>query len=178
MSRRIKLIILAIFLVLLAIPTVHFYLHWRPRNPLHFQLVNVEPPVAGDPRYARTARIVVHNTCGTPIHLEFSEVTNSDARGYGYGQIYPELRVGPHLEDTIVPSHGSVAMTSTWFLGVPGNTPPADDLKVKYTWNSDLKWRTRRLYQQLFDLAPNFFAGKLPAIVTDLDTTPLQGAVK
>ena len=76
MSRRTKLIILALFLALLSIPGIYIALSWNPPNPFEFSYVGRGAPVMHnfDPRYGEEVLCVpflfeVRNTRPYPIHL-------------------------------------------------------------------------------------------------------------
>ena len=78
MSRRTKLIIFAVFLVLLAVPAAHVARIWSVHEPLRFRLVSQSGPVmvttpSGDEEELRY-EIEATNVTDVPIEIYFVEL--------------------------------------------------------------------------------------------------------
>jgi hypothetical protein len=70
MSRRTKLLITALFLVLLAIPAAYVAVTWRTPNPLRFHIVAYHEPSSPEawPEYGKLD-LMVENTSNLPVHF-------------------------------------------------------------------------------------------------------------
>ncbi|QIF01988.1 hypothetical protein [Roseimicrobium sp. ORNL1] len=74
MSRRTKLLITALFLVLLGILAVYLFQSWKPENPLRFQVVSVTSPTPATGRqyHPYLLEFTVTNTSRVPMTLHFA----------------------------------------------------------------------------------------------------------
>lgn len=77
MSRRAKLLITALFLVLPAILAAHLVLTWSPAEPLTFRIVRNtgERYLAGYGNHVRVYEVEVKNTSPATIHFTMGDVT-------------------------------------------------------------------------------------------------------
>jgi hypothetical protein len=119
MSRRTKLIITAIFLVLLSIPAIHLARIWHPKNPLRFQLAEhaegweSDPPSVGT---YTTIYIKVTNTSAASIYLDTAELMSDDTPpGENPSMGYLHLMLPKDLEshvkaggELMIPPHGTL----------------------------------------------------------------------
>lgn len=88
MSRRTKLVIAAIFLLLLAIPVAYVALTWRTPNPLRFQVIRYHDPLKAEALGKIELR--VENTSDLPVHLFPGFKFWKTLGGLPDGGIYPE----------------------------------------------------------------------------------------
>jgi hypothetical protein len=79
MSRRTKLIILALFLVLLAIPAACVALTWSPDDTLRFRIDHLVPPSTEHPDAYRKLRVSIENTSSAPVHFYGAAMTDESA---------------------------------------------------------------------------------------------------
>ncbi|RBP36976.1 hypothetical protein DES53_115117 [Roseimicrobium gellanilyticum] len=78
MSPRTKRIILAIFLVLLAIPVVYLALTWHPRNPWRIRQVTAQ---VDSMRGVQVLEIELENTSSVPLHIYAAMLERTAAAG-------------------------------------------------------------------------------------------------
>jgi hypothetical protein len=81
MSRRTKLLIAALFLVLLSIPVGYILLTWSPANPLRFRLIGPEPSAGQVVNETTWYEIEVRNTSCVDIQMFDTNVISLDPTG-------------------------------------------------------------------------------------------------
>ncbi|MEZ0275526.1 MAG: hypothetical protein ACAH88_11535 [Roseimicrobium sp.] len=198
MSRRTKLIITALFLVLLGIPTVYVVLSWRPRDPIQFRFV--EQYVQGDENSVPTYyRIILEAVNVSPwsIHLSEAVLTvditdqgrNAWERDLGHVPNTFITRTGqesPKLASLdIERPAGRLSDPNGYYRAMrPGETRqcvvfvssddafqrvPADKLRVYYEWSSKTVRQYERLRSSLSEELPEWLS--LDGVFIPLDGT-------
>jgi hypothetical protein len=170
MSRRTKLLILAIFLVLMAIPAVHFYFHWRPENPLRFQLVKAGSSSPLNPHDQRVP-VIVRNSSATPIHLQFAFITTNKSEQVGV--IEPRVWFGSNTNNEVVPPYGTLEMYGP-AMNWSADALSLGDLHVVYSWDSNLRYWAKSLYGDLRYRSSQWLSLELPYRSPEFDTAPLE----
>ncbi|QIF01950.1 hypothetical protein [Roseimicrobium sp. ORNL1] len=170
MSRRTKLIITTLFLVLLAIPAVHFYFHWRPENPLRFQIGNAGAGFPLNPHDLRVP-VIVRNSSATPIHLQFAIIATKKKEQVG--AILPPVWLGSKTYDEVVPPYGTLEMYCSERNFIADARAPGY-LQVAYIWDSNLRYRAKSLYGDLGYRISQWLSLDLPYISPESDTAPLE----
>jgi hypothetical protein len=171
MSRRTKLLITALFLVLLMVPTVYVWAYWHPANPLRFQIGKAEPEYPDDPLSFLKARVLVTNTSGTPIHLQSAVLDDGNQE---LGSVEPQMWPRSKDYNEVIPAHGTLELTSSlyWSASQESSIP---SLQVYYYWDSSLKYRATRWCYHLRNRSPEFLQRRFPYINSYEDTIPLEG---
>lgn len=149
MSRRTKLIILGIFLVLLAIPVVYVAISWHPSNSLQFRLksIVVFPEDKSDPGVRRISLCVVtvENRHSFPMYFYGGEVSAPHAQTVSRDSILGLMftedmsgRLGAlHSAQgrVLIPAHSEIQVTC--LLGSAfRDSIQEDSLFVQYGWQS------------------------------------------
>jgi hypothetical protein len=80
MSRRTKLAILALFLVLLAVPMAYIALTWNPDAALRFRVEYLAPPSEESASADRKLRVSIENTSPAPIHFYGAGMTGESTQ--------------------------------------------------------------------------------------------------
>ncbi|QIF00667.1 hypothetical protein [Roseimicrobium sp. ORNL1] len=142
MSRRAKRFVIALFLVLLAVPVIYLVLSWRPADPLEFQATAFwpNPPSEGASTENKNAQgtidVLIANKGSFPIRFY-----------HGYLEPVDEpksssviLQHAAPIEDpyiTIPPGKFIRARSGTWdSLGHPDGGIRSPGIKVRYYWLS------------------------------------------
>ncbi|QIF01966.1 hypothetical protein [Roseimicrobium sp. ORNL1] len=171
MSRRTKLIITALFLVLLAIPVVYAVLTWRPQNPLRFRQLgeSVLRDETGKVYYSRKL-LEVRNISVAPV-LCLSG-TYSWESPEGEGTFFASWSLGGStIEERFIPPGGAIQIELD-----PPNLMPAEYSKhrqageqrsgegrVHYRWGSRVQastssaclWISEKLPESMWNLVPH-----------------------
>lgn len=147
MSRRVKLIIAAIFLALLSIPAIYLGVTWHPQSPLRFSAApGGHAPVLLD------GQVMVHlnieNTSRAPVHLLVATLFEPDHPGKSdenLGVITPELQINSGIntspEYILIPARGQLACVA--MLDHEGYARlHGGSAQVEYLWASRIKYRT------------------------------------
>ena len=156
MSRRTKLLITTIFLVLLAIPVVYIVLTWSPPNPLRFSVVDFHgPPQADVLRMGTPAvsvNLAVENTSSSPVHLYTAVISKPgsrpDSRDLKDASIWlwngkaPVIRPGGTLYCSMAVREGRYEDVTR------GN------LEIHYDWISDIRSKMGDACRWLGERAP------------------------
>ncbi|QIF01970.1 hypothetical protein [Roseimicrobium sp. ORNL1] len=181
MSRRVKLIITALFLVLLAIPTVYVILTWSPPNPLRFRLVGYEDPSRkGQFRDSGKLNMIVENTSSVPVYVVWATMKragNPDSVADPFSQLREVY--GPDDSDSmIIPPHTSLPC----FCPVLQDEYPAsafENIELFYGWMSANRVKASQARIWLFLRVPEFVRPCIPINwpTHDQDTTPLLPAL-
>ncbi|QIF01951.1 hypothetical protein [Roseimicrobium sp. ORNL1] len=181
MSRRTKLIIAALFLVLLAVPAAYVALTWHPAFPLRFHLESIDSePLEEDPRY-RGLRVRVENTSPIPVHICGGMLyTNFGIPVFGgpEGLLLPlEFRDGiPSRnpdEPVIVPAHGELHIRGA--LGAKlTQIPQGGEISVQCTWETATRAGAGRAVNWIRYSCPQWETGRLPMIEPLRTTVPLE----
>ncbi|RBP36969.1 hypothetical protein DES53_115110 [Roseimicrobium gellanilyticum] len=161
MSRRAKLIILAIFLVLLAIPAAYVALTWSPGNPLRFRL---EPDTSQ--KDGGTFIIAIENTSATTV--EFLYLWSSFT-----GDLSPD-------------SSGFRQMSSPMFASIPPRSTHRTSLRVtraeldayagrhwvEYMWRSWVNAQAVQAVSWLREHSPASLHSYLPYPSSNINMAP------
>jgi hypothetical protein len=102
MSRRAKLLLTALFLVLLGIPMVYLFLSWEPENPLRFRLLEEKVVIDPDGKNCHAiVRMEVRNTSLAAVQFIWGTFTGESSAG--------EVIFQAAITDYI-PSRGTIQM--------------------------------------------------------------------
>jgi hypothetical protein len=155
-SRRAKLIVLSILLVLLAIPIWHVGSNWAPAERLisRERLARLEQERDGKVKYMRMEQveIAVRNTSTAPRFLKYARIpwysgkTNAPCEAHGN---LVEVRFD---EEPVIPPGGTWRGSCDFYL--PESTTVNDDedpgyVRVEYTHASTLRKRVFTWYESL-----------------------------
>jgi hypothetical protein len=100
MSRRTKLWIAAVFVLLISGPIVYLALAWSPDNPLRFRVVDPHAAASADPSDRQNVVVEVENTSSFPLVFRGAELGQQDMRTMTMGEIDLLTRVqDPSLLD-------------------------------------------------------------------------------
>ncbi|RBP36991.1 hypothetical protein DES53_115132 [Roseimicrobium gellanilyticum] len=181
MSRRTKLIILGLFLVLLAIPAIYVALTWRISRPVHFRLMHLYPEEHQDEFGFRMVRMRVENTNSMPIHVYFVRLEFTGDT--------PELTMIP--PGTIDPRHQKEAGTHAEagaFILPPGRAILATAslqanlvkeakqgrLSANYYALSQTQKQVSSVFNWLHDLCPAPWWSKFPTFEFPSGSAPVE----
>ncbi|MEZ0275296.1 MAG: hypothetical protein ACAH88_10360 [Roseimicrobium sp.] len=190
MSRRTKLLITALFLVLLGIPTAYVARTWHPENPLRFHLdEESREPDPFDPKEDhRVLKITIENTSNTPVCvldalLIFRDAKSGTEQAVGWASLDRVLG-GRAIVPVHVPPKG--VMPCSVLVDDAFRDCPLDHVHVQSTWMSVPKsyfarvclWLEHRLPRKLSSHLPIPSAGEdegpliLPATVPNRPSLP------
>ncbi|MEZ0276097.1 MAG: hypothetical protein ACAH88_14410 [Roseimicrobium sp.] len=181
MSRRTKLILAALFLILLAIPAVYVILTWSTPNPLRFRVVGYEEPSrVGQFRDSGKLHMIVENTSGVPVHFEWATLKkghNATGTSDPFGGDWSVYGLDGR-NDMIIPPYSSLPCFST----VPQDEYPAsafENIELFYTWMSGTRAKASEARNWLYLHAPEFVRSYITMDWPshDQDTTPLLPAL-
>ncbi|QIF04573.1 hypothetical protein [Roseimicrobium sp. ORNL1] len=88
MSRRTKLWIVAVFVLLMSGPVTYLALCWSHENPLRFRVRDPLAAAAADPTYPQLVEIEVENTSRYPLVFLMADVGREDMRISTLGNIH------------------------------------------------------------------------------------------
>ncbi|RBP36946.1 hypothetical protein DES53_11587 [Roseimicrobium gellanilyticum] len=182
MSRRIKFLILALFLVLLAIPLVHLFLTWSPANPLRFQVLSQRNlPEQPGSLVHRELHIEVRNTSSTAIRLAYAvffhhrELTRSP---YGRLELQPETAersmASAELPEEILIPAGGVWRERALVSWHKTETADPSDLVVGYGYMSSTRYLLVDWYWSLSSLVPDSWSGAIEPATYNKSYAPLE----
>jgi hypothetical protein len=165
-SRRAKLLITALFLVLLGIPLVYVISHWHPEDPLRFRLVGsrVEQPDPFGPKF-RVLTIEVENTSGITILANggyiFDEGQPAEERkDLGGDDVLYDLQ-GRHYGYVSYPPYRTIRRETRLDPGsLIDEFPP--HLGAVYYWSTPLRDKAETLRRQ-FDRVTDLHFAELTA---------------
>jgi hypothetical protein len=139
MSRRTKLLITALFLVLLGIPTVYVALTWHAAEPFRFRylgrgevVMHPEDPFGDGPNVPMVPIFIeVQNTRSHPVYLGTGELALERGRGY-------MPRIGLGWVEAPIPGHGTLRHE---ILVTPeaAQRVESEALEVTYEWATRTK---------------------------------------
>ncbi|MEZ0277254.1 MAG: hypothetical protein ACAH88_20245 [Roseimicrobium sp.] len=181
MSRRTKLIILAIFLVLLAIPAAYVICTWHPENPLRFhpvEQVEIEPlGVAKD----RVFAVSVENTSHAPVRLVLAFPSWRSRIHEGredLGVIRPSYQEHDFRSDKeylLIPPRTSRRCTVRVQLEDVTSFPSTETgMQTSYYWYSDTRGHLVDACDWLREHAPRALHSVIPTFYLHGDETQLQ----
>ncbi|QIF01971.1 hypothetical protein [Roseimicrobium sp. ORNL1] len=177
MSRRIKIIITALFLVLLAIPAVHITLTWRPENPLRFHVVGER--IEQMQHYKEKIRVLtleVENTAATSIVLGYGyvEPAGEQDRPRMLGMLGCLINAkGRYDLPVTVGARQTVPCELMFEEDVPHDTP-LKDVVVGYSWRSTSLKRVQDFSRWLHEHLPESIHRHVPFPRTPMDVQPLR----
>jgi hypothetical protein len=177
MSRRAKLWIAAIFLLLVTGLVVYLAFAWSPENPLRFRVTDPLAAASADPTYPQLVEIEVENTTRYPLVFFTADVCREDMHISTLGSIYlrdqqPSVlnRDGTGVEIKGGQRVRLVADLSTHWYRVAAE----HGAKVKYHWCSAAEfWLTMRWGKLVMSL-PSSIHRFIPIPEPSGDTTPLD----
>jgi hypothetical protein len=170
MSRRTKLIILAIFLALLAMPIWHVASNWNPPNPLRFRLLSKQSLPVKDGRKEVRLEVEVLNTTTAPRYLYHAYVKQVEEP---LDPFMPSMLLEPRL---LIPAGGILRVRAeSWCLTEEDITPGPSN--VCYLQNSTARERLVSWYGSMIQHFPDTFRSRIePSLssecIAPLETTP------
>jgi hypothetical protein len=177
MSRRTKIILTALFLVLLGIPAAYIVLTWRLENPLRFRVVGEclehMPPYEGQ---LRVLTVEIENTSAATVGIrgcylgDAADTPKPILLGMMDGLIETE---GPRLPPASIGAHGTVLREFVFEEGVPLDKP-LHEVIVWYTWNTRMAVQADALVMWLWDVLPRSIGGKLSRPHRKYGRAPLE----
>jgi hypothetical protein len=180
MSRRTKLIIAALFLVLLAIPVGYVILTWSTPDPLRFRMVSYEDLSDGaSGGYRGKLNLMVENTSSVPVHIHSAIVQKVDPHSVSASNPFSTWIVDvPDDGVLLIPPHASRPCHSLGFFGVD-SISAFDHTEVFYIWMTGTRhkaWLTRRwLGDHVPVFVSRFISSRWPAY--EQTPIPLQPAL-
>ncbi|QIF01952.1 hypothetical protein [Roseimicrobium sp. ORNL1] len=184
MSHRTKLIIAAIFLVLIAIPAAYVIRTWHPTNPLRFRFSEVHPE-ADLKKGIRKITVTVENASDAPVQLYGAsiEVPNSKGRAperAGFCGPWSHSSIGGAsrpVRFVVVPARGTTRITAelrTEYMtdGKSGR------LQVTYHWMSVTKSKSAGLFKWIHGGSPQWLRSLSPDFKIKPDIAPLEGVAE
>ncbi|QIF01992.1 hypothetical protein [Roseimicrobium sp. ORNL1] len=179
MSRRAKLIFVAIFLALLSVPAIYLGLTWHPQSPLRFIPTPGEhAPVPVDNEVM--VPLTIENTSRAPIHLlvaSFYDTSHTGKSDDSLGVITPELQINSGIstspEYILIPASGQFSGIA--MLDHEGYTRLRDgSAQVEYLWASRIKYQAIEALDHLrTSLSPTWYH-LVPEPTIGQDRTTLQ----
>ncbi|RBP36943.1 hypothetical protein DES53_11584 [Roseimicrobium gellanilyticum] len=170
MSRRTKLLILGVFLVLLSIPVIHLARTWEVEYPLRFRLVEERARPPGD--LEREFIVEVRNRSATRVVLSTAGLnwlnTGAHVDGATYAS-FPFLRdrvIPPHYTPakpaafTSIPSRGKVYYTAI-VRGGERDILERSPLNIYYFYQTAFQHRLKQLGDRLSPYSPVFIRGRV-----------------
>lgn len=174
MSRRTKLWIAAVFVLLMSGPIIYLSLAWSPENPLRFRVV--------DPQAAsQDAVFEVENTTSFPMVLRGAELGRQDLRTMNLGDVRTRTQ-----DPSLLNADGtSIELKGGQRIRVVANMSEAwhrdateHGAKVEYYWCSAAEyWVTMRL-EKVSIFVPERIWGFIPQPKLSRDTIPLEPFAK
>ena len=166
MSRRTKLILLGIFLLLLAIPIWHVGSNWAPANPLRFRLISRErlPALEWEKKeeegyHMEGLEIEVRNTSTSPRSLEIAQVQWCQGKTDAAAETFSDL-VDPFAPVPVIPPGGTWRGICRLNLPETGsataNSDPGD-VRIPYTHASTFRKRVFKWYTWCESLYARYF---------------------
>jgi hypothetical protein len=166
MSRRTKLTITTLFLVLLGIPVVYLAFTWSPVEPLRFRLLSLHPLPADTSR--ELLEIEVTNTSAVPIHL-FMAVLQRDSATGGVEEVLalsaskghsasPSAATTGGSSSIRIPAHSTVKCEAEidHVANVQGSA------RMNHTWISHPKYLTYKMVIGLYPYVPESLYHYIP----------------
>jgi hypothetical protein len=160
MSRRTKLIITALFLVLLAIPVWHVASNWNPPNPLRFRLVSREK----DGNHSERVVIEAINTSTAPRYIQSAVLKRVQ-------EPYPPF-LGALEFGTVIPAGGTLRGGASLPLFKRDSTGP-EAFEIAYYQASTSRRQALLWYNMLLRRLPEFRQKRLwwPSIYVESEVT-------
>ncbi|RBP36933.1 hypothetical protein DES53_11574 [Roseimicrobium gellanilyticum] len=180
MSRRTKLIILGIFLVLLSIPGIYLFLTWEVEKPLRFRLVGKElESIIGTAESGDFVRIEVINTTATGVEMTAAGVEDGDAPpGTTFAGIIHHMDARPlpgsSASESMLSAHGHFI----FFMKLEKTDNPVNqqNLRIAYGYLTRSKRRALALHDAIEPYLPKFLEGRIPLPVESYEQTLLEPA--
>lgn len=187
MSRRTKLLVTAVFLMLLAVPVAYIFLTWHPENPLRFEVVEhapgMETEVDTESAYT-TIYVKITNTSSSTIHT-YSDFVLNDRPPPGENPYRGMIEFETHADGR-----------PRVYLGEGFQFPPEcvcyatclihpdevhlwrsrgyTDFTVVYSWCSSPRVYALQACTWLRSRLPESFRSIIPEIETEQQRTPLE----
>jgi hypothetical protein len=178
MSRRAKLWILGIFLLLLTGPVIYLALSWSPENPLRFRVVESQTTGASPASTDEAMLIEVENTTSFPLLLFFGEIVQEDARTKRLGLIRPRDQTEPGIR---VSGTDGIELDGLQRVRLLATMEPdwrtratQHGAKVKYIWVSE----TASWFAIQWGKMPSWVRSFLPEFLAANDEVPLEPFAK
>lgn len=181
MPRRTKLLITAIFLVLLGIPVTYIALIWHPPNPLRFRVV--EESVEKHPRGVsyHWMRMELRNT--SDVTVVFLSVTFYPERGHGAGMPHLFSKVGLwEYKPVVIPPGGTtevdfdtrMKLSVDTIAKIQAGEKPAREGSIEYAWLSPPQVRFEEMETWLSGKLPASWRPYMPTLEPCTDTTDVE----
>ncbi|QIF01960.1 hypothetical protein [Roseimicrobium sp. ORNL1] len=173
MSRRTKLVLLGIFLVLLAIPAVYFVLNWQPEKPLRFRLVSGADAGTGLPEGNRLV-FEIENTSAVPVYLEGIRLVQGGDEANRHSRLGSFSSRMSSSNPTKIPAHGAVPLKGEVVYIQESRKVPMERFWIEYRWTSQPKFLVATPLKRLRLHLPTSIASQMPAVSASVDVTPLE----
>jgi hypothetical protein len=174
MSRRTKLLITAVFLVLLGIVAVYAVRLWTVKEPLRFRVVGVSRPVRGEPPHPewRLVRyeIEVRNVTSVPVSIERVFVIPGDEDEIWFEYKGRNISRYGWRDGNNIGGHKTEQMDLYFYGGVTDD----EDL---YPWDVTYEWEVpplRRMNSWLRENTPGFVRYRIPSPYPSYSTATLE----
>ncbi|QIF01953.1 hypothetical protein [Roseimicrobium sp. ORNL1] len=179
MSRRTKLLITLLFLVLLAIPAVYVALTWSPVNPLRIRIAPAagRAPLPIEPLGYYVLPIEVENTSSTTVHLMHVSPSISPPSSTSRGDSAVELPfLLNHIRSfsIVIPPHSTVPAHLTIYRKDLAIAELNGSLWAKYGWVSIRKATTMRFMEWIGSFPPGSWCEPVPHPRPDYDSVPVE----
>jgi hypothetical protein len=177
MSRRTKLLVTAVFLVLLAVPAVYLVLSWAPPSPLRFRVLSERVEHSGKP--VKILEIEVLNTSGiTPVEFEGAlwGVSPGESHGEMIAFLYTDAEIdGPQYIYPHSPNRYTAVLGGEGYLADPSHLDiPIRKISVDYRWASRTKSWVMKARNHLCMLLPPGVEDYIPAPTAKVEYAPLE----
>jgi hypothetical protein len=186
MSRRTKLIIVVIFLVLLAIPTAYVAISWRPTNPLQFRLKSIVATPESE-RGSGLADLVIQvsikNRSSFPMYFYGAMVSSPHAPVYRYGSpgsiMTEDLHSSglgvtrPYRSEVAIPAHGEIEVTGILDPALMDSLQE-DYIFVRGAWQSHTRSLAAYTMSWIRDYVPQWARDSIPDLNQIEETAPLE----
>jgi hypothetical protein len=167
MSRRTKLIITALFLLLLSIPVAYVALTWTTPNPLRFHVIRYQGPLNPDALGKMDVR--VENTGDLPVHLFPGFKFGKTPGGIPEGGIYPE-RPGFIL----ISPRSSVSFPANVEYHTSQHPSSGEVFRMGYSWLSGTTYKVDEVRMWLKTHLPKPLSAMVPHVILANDITTLE----
>ncbi|QIF01965.1 hypothetical protein [Roseimicrobium sp. ORNL1] len=149
MSRRTKLILLGIFLLLLAIPVWHVGSNWNPPSPLRFRLVSRDTPSEIDGIWSEWVEVEAFNTSSAPRYIEMVTLKRVKGPDNSFDPFVPSII----SSGTVIPAGGTVRGGGSLSVSKEGSTEP-DTLEIVYFQASTVRHQALEGYYSFLARLP------------------------
>lgn len=181
MSRRTKLWIAAVFVLLPAGLVVYLALAWSPENPLRFRVTNPLAAGAADPAHSQLVEIEVENTTRYPLVFFMADVAREDTHSPILGSIDLKFQQPAVLNRDLtgVELKGGQRVRLVADLGKNWHRQAAEHgARVNYRWCSAAEYWLAMRWGRFAWRFPGSIRRFIPIPEPSGDTTPLEPFVR